>query len=475
MRQTLSSPTAKPLKPSPTNGEKQGRILLFIWVLFLTLGLLIKVGSILASIFLAGSVAVGLFLYFRAPVLYVSFTWWMIFLGALVRKIIDYHSGFVNFGRWGLPALLVASISLITLYRELPKASKQGGLPFILALFGLTYAFLIGMAYGRLDLRYILTLLEWLAPLAFGFHLFMQWRDYPEYRRSISNAFIWGTGVMGGYGLYQYWAVPAWDAFYLSKLEVSSFGEATQFGLRIWGTSTSPQEFAAILLAGGIVVFSGKGLSQIVSAGAGYLGFLLTMARSSWLGWCVAFLMFLPSISLRLQIRLLISILAISLIVVPVAQSGPLGETITQRLESFSSGKDDASLEARTEGYSDLLGEALSQVVGQGFGARIQSDSIGGGDTAILPLLFAFGWIGSLPFVGGIILMLLQLFQSSHLRFDVFGSASRAIALGIFSQIAFNQIFSNVFAFILWGFLGISMAAVNYHQFASSNRPARQP
>ncbi|MBD2260577.1 O-antigen ligase domain-containing protein [Pseudanabaena sp. FACHB-2040] len=430
---------------------------------------MVKAGSVLAPIFMAGSVAVGLFLYFRAPVLYVSFTWWMIFLGSLIRKIIDYHSGFVTFGRWGLPALLVASISIITLCRELPRVHRQGGLPFILSLLGLAYAFLIGITYGRLDLRYILTLLEWLAPLAFGFHLFMQWRAYPEYRRSISNTFVWGTAVMGAYGLYQYWMVPAWDAFYLRYLEVSSFGQATRFGLRVWGTSTSPQEFAAILLAGGIVVFSGKGLSQIVSAGAGYLGFLLTMARAGWLGWCVSFLMFLPSISLRLQIRLLISIIAISLVVTPFASSGPLGDAVNQRIESFSNGQDDTSLEARREGYNDLMDEALSQVVGQGFGAGIQSDSIGGSDTAILPLLFSFGWIGSLPFLSGIVLMLLKIFQANQLRFDAFGSASRAIALGIFSQIAFNQIFSNVFAFTLWGFLGISMAAANYYQFRGSN------
>ncbi len=450
-------------------GEKQGQALMAAWGILIALCLLARAGQLLILVFPAGSVAVGLFLYFRAPVLYVSFTWWMLFLGALVRKIIDYQSGYVTPGRWGLSALLVAAISLITLFKYLPRAHREGGMPFIISLLGLAYAILVGLAYDRLGPRFIVGVIEWLAPIAFGFHIFIHWRNYPDYRKSILTTFIWGTLVMGAYGIFQYCVAPAWDAFYLDELEVNSFGSATPFAIRVWGTSTSPQDFGAIMLAGVVLIFSGQGVIKFAAAGTGYLSFLLTMARSSWLGWLASMVMFLPSLKLQLQIRLLVTILVMSLVVVPLTQIEPFAEVISDRLESFTNGRDDTSLDDRTSGYQQLSNRALSEFIGLGLGGDpgISTD-LGSGDTSIFPLLFQFGWFGTIPYVGGILLIIVKSFSAHQMRADAFGSAARAIALGIFVQIGFNQIFINVFGFMLWGFLGISLAAINYYQFSST-------
>lgn len=459
------TPNAAPAKQSP--GEKQGQLLMILWALLVGLFLLIKAGKLLVFIFPVGSLAVGLFLYFRAPVLYVNFTWWMLFLGSLVRKIIDYQSGYVTPGRWGFPALLVASISLITLLKHLPRANREGGLPFILSLLGLTYAFMIGVAYDRLNIRYLIGVIEWFAPFAFGFHLFAQWRHYPAYRKGMLSTFTWGTLVMGAYSIYQYCIAPEWEKFYLTQLGVTSFGRAVPFELRVWGTSTSPQDFGAIMLAGIILIFSGQGVVRFASAGTGYLGFLLTMARSAWLGWCAAAIMFVPSLTLKLQVRLLITILVMSMVVLPITQMEPFAEAIGGRLESLTNTEDDQSLDDRTSGYQLLYQRAVVEFVGLGLGGSPGiSTSLGGSDTSIFPLMFQFGWFGAIPYVGGILLILMKLFRIQQLRADAFGSASRAVALGIFSQIGFNQIFINVFGFVLWGFLGISMAAGNYYQFS---------
>ncbi|MBD0337531.1 MAG: O-antigen ligase domain-containing protein, partial [Cyanobacteria bacterium Co-bin13] len=308
MTPALPSTHSATARQTETPGEKQGKALMIVWAVLVAFCLLAQLGRLLILIFPLGSVAVGLFLYFRAPVLYVSFTWWMLFLGALVRKIIDYQSGYVTPGRWGTPALLVAAISLITLFKYLPRIHKQGGIPFLLSLMALTYAFLVGLIYGRLSAQYLVGAFEWFGPLAFGFHLFAQWRNYPRYRKSLLSTFIWGTLVMGAYGIYQYWVVPEWDRFYLGQLGVTSFGAGTPFDVRVWGTSTSPQEFSAIMLAGIILIFSGEGVVRFAAAGTGYLGFLLTMARAGWLGWCISIIMFMPSLKLKLQMRLLTTI-----------------------------------------------------------------------------------------------------------------------------------------------------------------------
>ncbi len=467
------SPTLASGKQSAA--EKQGTALMTAWGILIALCLLVRGGNLLILVFPAGSVAVGLFLFFRAPVLYVSFTWWMLFLGALVRKIIDYQSGYITPGRWGLSALLVAAISFITLFKNLPKAHREGGMPFIISLLGLAYAILVGLAYGRLDSQFVVGIIEWLAPFAFGFHIFIHWRSYPSYRKSLSTTFIWGTLVIGAYGIFQYCVAPAWDGFYLNEIDVTSFGNAAPFELRVWGTSTSPQEFAAILLAGIVLIFSSQGVIKIASSGTGYLGFLLTMARSGWLGWLASMVMFLPSLKLRLQMRLLMTILVMALVIVPLTQIEPFSEAINDRIESFTNGGDDTSLEERTSGYQQLYNQALSEFVGLGLGGDPGiSTALGGTDTSIFPLLFQFGWFGTIPYIGGIFLILIKSFSVQQLRSDAFGSAARAIALGIFAQIGFNQIFTNVFGFVLWGFLGISLAAINYYEFLFNKSLTRE-
>ncbi|MGF1568075.1 MAG: O-antigen ligase family protein [Nodosilinea sp.] len=471
MTQALQNPSPNAAQRQTNPGEKQGQVLMIAWAVVVGVCLAVGAGQLLIVIFPLGSLLVGLFLYFRAPVLYISFTLWMIFLGTLVRKIIDYQSGYVTPGRWGFPALLVASIALITLVKQFPKTHRQGGLPFVISVLGLSYAFLVGIASDSLSPRYLIGAVEWFVPLAFGFHLFSQWRQYPAYRQIILTTFIWGTLVMGVYALYQYYVAPGWDTFYLAELEVTSFGTPEPFKLRVWSTSTSPQEFSALMLAGIILIFSGQGVVRFAAAGVGYLGFILTMSRSGWLGWCAAMLMFLPFVTLKLQMRLMVTILAIALVVIPFTQMEPFASVIGERIESFSSVDDDQSLRDRTEGYQALSKDAFSEFIGLGLGNMPKIGTpLGGSDSSIFPLLFGLGWVGTVPYVGGILLILMKLFGVQQFSTDPFASASRAIALAIFAQLALNQIFTNVFGYVLWGFLGISLAAVNYHQYNPHRR-----
>ncbi|MCG8363360.1 MAG: O-antigen ligase domain-containing protein, partial [Pseudanabaenales cyanobacterium] len=67
-------------------------------VLFLALGFLIGAGRFLVLLFPLGSIVVGVFLYRRYPIFYVGFTWWLWFLGPLVRRLIDYQSGHLTYG-----------------------------------------------------------------------------------------------------------------------------------------------------------------------------------------------------------------------------------------------------------------------------------------------------------------------------------------------------------------------------------------
>ena len=225
----------------------------------------------------------------------------------------------------------------------------------------------------------------------------------------------------------------------------------------------SPQPFAAVMMSGLILLLSNRGSLKFVATGTGYLSFLLSLARSGWLSWMAALLIYLPSLKSYLQVRLLATLLVMALLVVPLVSIEPLASEITPRLESLSNTQEDGSYQARLDGYNQLLGEALSEGVGRGLGTVVESDRLGSQDSGVLTLLFSLGWLGTLPYVTGIFLIFFKLFQGAETRFDTFASAARAISFGMFAQMGLNVAMIGVVGMVLWGFLGIGLAASRYH------------
>jgi hypothetical protein len=435
------------------------------FALFLALSFLVGAGRFLILIFPLGSLAIGIFLYLRCPLLYTGFTWWMWFLGPLIRRIIDYQSGYLTYGPWTLTPLLVTSISSATLVKHLPTAHKLGGLPFLLSIGSLFYSFLIGLVENSAN-AVVNDLLAWLCPILFSFHLFVNWRDYPSYRENIKCTFLWGTLVMGIYGIWQYLVAPEWDRFWLINTGTNSFGKPEPLGIRVSSTLNSPQSFANVMMAGLLLLFANQGSLRFPAAGVGYLAFLLSIARSAWLGWLTGLTSFMLSLKSSLQIRLLITIAAAALFVMPLTTIEPFSTVITSRLETLSHApEEDVSFQARAQGYSELLNLALSEFSGKGLGHVIVSDSIGRADSTILPMLFSLGWLGTIPYLGGLILLFLKLFQAPERRFEPFASCAFSIALGVFVQFGFNLITDGPIGMVLWGFLGIAIAAHKYYLY----------
>ena len=427
------------------------------------LGTLAGAGGILRLVFPLGATAVGVLLYVRYPLLYVGFTWWIWFLTPLVRRLIDQRSGWQDPSMVLLAPPLVTLISGVTLLRHLPNAHRQEGLPFILCFASVFYGFLIGLIQNSLA-GTVVALLNWLPPLLFGFHLFINWPEYLAYRQTIQHTFLWGVLVMGAYGVWQYLTAPEWDRFWLTNAaDTGVFGTPEPLGMRVWSTMNSPQPFAAMMMAGLILLLSNRGSLKFVATGTGYLSFLLSLARSGWLSWMAALLIYLPSLKSHLQVRLLATLLVMALLVVPLVSIEPLASEIAPRLESLSNTQEDGSYQARLDGYIQLLGEALSEGVGRGLGTVVESDRLGSQDSGVLTLLFSLGWLGTLPYVTGIFLIFFKLFQGAETRFDTFASAARAISFGMFAQMGLNVAMIGVVGMVLWGILGIGLAASRYH------------
>ncbi|MEO0533093.1 MAG: O-antigen ligase domain-containing protein [Cyanobacteria bacterium P01_A01_bin.123] len=438
-----------------------------ISVLFLVtvLAVIARAGAPLRLLYPLLAVAVGLLLHLRYPLLYLSYNWWIWLMTPLVRRLADYYGG--GYQEPSIVLLtppVVSMIAVITVTRSLPQLLTQSAaVPFVLCTASVGYATLIGLLQNDAT-GTIVTFLGWLPPLVSGTYLYMLWPHYPQIARNLQRTMVWGVLVLGIYGVVQYWLAPAWDTFWLRNSESFAFGTPEPLGIRVWSTLNSPQPFGVVMMAGLLLLFSRRSALSFGAASVGYLSFLLCSARAAWLGWMGGMVFFLPSLRSSLQIRLIASLMMMVLAVVPLTVIEPFSSAILPRLESLSSPNEDISFNARMDAYDQLFGEALSEGVGNGLGFVIAKEGFGSNDSGMLSLLFSFGWIGTLPYVSGIALILINALKNPHAKSDPFLSASRAIVIGTLVQVGLNVVFTRMMGMVLWSFLGSLAAANQYYR-----------
>ena len=438
-------------------------------ILFTTTCIIIGVGNIIRPAFPLLALIVGLFLYWRYPLLYLGFTWWIWFLTPLVRRLVDYRSGWVDPNIILLAPFLVTLITGITFIKYLPRSYHMGGFPFVIAIFSVFYGFFVGLIYFD-KILVIRTILDWLTPILFGFHLFVNWRNYLQYRCNIQNVFTWAVLITGIYGIFQYLIAPEWDKYWLIQTRLNTFGYPEPLGIRVWSTMHSPGPFALVIMAGLILFFSSQSFLRIFASMTGYLAFLLSMARAAWGGWLMGVVFLLTNLKPKLQIRLMVTILVIALCIMPLANTKPFSEGISNRFRTFTNIEEDQSFSDRLNNYEKNINIALSKVFGNGIGGTWTIDRNGKLiqivlDSGILDTFFALGWFGEIPYLGSILLMIYELLQGEEKRSDPFANASLSISIAIIFQLVFSSLMISLAGLVFWSFLGMGMAAKKYHKY----------
>ncbi|MBG1242633.1 O-antigen ligase domain-containing protein [Nostoc sp. NZL] len=455
---------------SPEERSPQGWMAIAGFVLLTVVCYFAGATAALRLIYPVIALVVAIFLYLRHPILYISFTWWIWFLTPLATRLVDYRVGWDPTRQMLIAPYLVVFVTIATFLRHFPRASRQGGLPFVLAFIGVFYGFLIGLIYNP-PIPVARGLLDWLSPIIFAFHLFINWRDYPSYRQNIQRTFLWCVLILGTYGVYQFVVAPEWDRYWLieSKLFTSS-GNPVPFGMRVWSTLHSVGPFGSVMQAGLLLLFTSSGNLIFPASTVGYLSFLLTQARTNWGGWLLGVIMIMGSVKTRIQMRLITIILVMAICVVPLTTIEPIAGVIATRLETLSSLEDDGSFKDRSGSYDKNLGLALSNALGNGLGNIWKVNEKTGQievvviDSGILDMFFTLGWFGAIFYMGGLIFLIISVSSYSEGRFDSFISAARAIGISSAAQLIIGSGMLSVAGMILWGFLAMAMAGHKYYQ-----------
>src|SRR4051812_1007042 len=160
------------------------------FVLYVVLALLGIGGPLLALTFPAGCFVVALLAYARDPATYLGIVFWSWLAAPFVRRVYDMHYGFHPASPILLGPLLASVIAIITVLRRARMLRSSAYVPFLVATAALVYAYLIGVlrpsaAAATYDL------LTWIAPIAFGLHLALEWRRFPQFRGTITSCALW--------------------------------------------------------------------------------------------------------------------------------------------------------------------------------------------------------------------------------------------------------------------------------------------
>lgn len=446
------------------------------------LGIIVGVGPINGILFPIGFLVVGYILYRRFPHIYISFTLWTWFLGAVIYRLIEYRGSNNTLGDTLTVPRMVTAISLLTLIQYLPKSIKSGGLPFLLCSGSICYGLALAFAQfpnyffspGNL-INTILLFFGWIGPIAFGFHIFINWRSYPIYRQVILKTYLWCVLILGIYGLWQYFATPPWDSLDLDSPErIWMGGQDKEGGLRVWSTMGQSYAFTFNFFPGLLLLFVQKGPLRFLGAGVGTLTFLISRVRTSWLSFSIAFLCFFLSNRSNQQLKIIVFIIFFILLSLPFLfllndSFASVLNVITSRFSSLSN-SEDGSLRARMEMYEKSFTVAFFEIIGKGILLGPANPGFTLGENGIMEILTALGWIGSLFFMSGLLLILILLFRSSASLSDPFFVAARAIVVGSLGKMYISSFLFDEFAIPIWSFIGISLAAHSYYTTSNSQK-----
>lgn len=418
-------------------------------------------GKILNVFYPASALIVGLVLYPRRDTLYLSFVWWVMFVSPFVRRVGDWRAVWTDPSPILLAPSLVIFVSALTMVRFLPRMKLKETLPFVVCLVPVVYAFFIGMLKNP-PVEVLVATLNWFSPLLLGFHIFTQYRQYPDHQHSIKRTFVWGTLVTGAYGIAQYVLAPPWDCSWMINTEINTNGIPEPFGIRVYSMLNSPQPFACVIKAGLLILLEQIGPISLVASGVGYLSFLLSSARSAWVSWAMSLVAYFTLLKASAQVKLVAWVTFASTLVMPLLISEPFATVIQDRLKSFQDLKGDTSYDDRVTTFNAAFDESIFEFVGNGIG----KDAFAG-DHGFLSMLYSLGWVGMLTYMAGLFLVFYKLLRCQSRWKSTSIALFTSIALGTAQQIISNMAIIGVLGCVMWGFIGMALAGDRYHEWRS--------
>lgn len=424
---------------------------------------LVHAGRILNLGFPLMATVVAAVLFIMRPSVYCAYLWWIWLFTPLVRRLVDYQTGYHDVSPVMLTPLLVTSFTLIALLRRPRFLLKRSMLPFFLLLLVYLNALIIGI-FSNGPLPAVYEFSNWLLPTAFGAYLLMSPETYAETRAALLFSILFGLLLVSLYGLYQFYNMPPWDAYWLSESHYTAAGNGLAEQTRLFSTLNSPGPFAIILMASLVFTMVASGFLRFLAGGFGFPAFGLTLVRSAWGGWVIAAAFVVWRIGGKARVRILVAAMVFAIIAVPLTTAGPVSDVISKRFSTFSSIQNDPSYQSRQGLYKSQTIAALTQPIGVGFGQFGLASKLSTGaatvvDSGVLLIPFELGWVGGAFFLWAIGALLLRVLNATRGTSDRVAIAGAGVFISMLIQNVFSLQFSGGLGLTLWMGLGLALGA----------------
>ncbi len=437
-----------------------GGVLAF--ALFTAILILGHAGLILNYAFplLAASLAGTLFVY-RRPT-YFAFTWWIWLFSPEVRRFVDFQTHYHTISPVMLSPLLVTVFALIAVIRRPRILLRRKLVPFGLVALVTAYAFAVGVAInGFVPAAFELG--NWLEPLSFGVLLIMDSNGAQNNRQALVSAMIIGLIIVGAYGLYQFFHLPAWDAAWLTNSNLHSQGSALALMVRIFGPLNDSGTFGAVVATSLAFVLVSKGYLRIAAGAIGFPALLLAEVRQYWGVFALSTIIVIWGLGGKARLRTFVIALVVASIAIPILSVGPVATLVSKRFTSITNIQSDSSSNARKVLYARFVVTSITQPIGAGFGSFGGSAKLAGGDlvdfdSGILAIPYLFGWVGSLVFVWALGQISVRILTSYLRSKNPIMIAASAVFFSMLAVLLFGQVFVGVEGMVVWTAAGLALS-----------------
>lgn len=447
-------------KSSPASALFTGYGLIGLLAGLTAMLVLVHAGRLLNFAFpvLATLVAASLFTTRRS--IYAAFVWWVWLFTPLIRRLVDFQTGYHNISPVMTTPLLVTGFTLIAIARRPNFLLRRSMLPFLVLLLVFTYALILGMLTNG-ALGAIFDYVNWVLPVAFAVFLMMYPNEFAETQAALLFAIISGLVIISLYGIYQYYDIPPWDSYWITASQFTTAGQGYAEQVRLFGPLNSPGPYAVVLMASLVFVIIAKGPLRIAAGTFGLPAFGLALVRSAWGGFALAALYVVWRVGGKTRLRILMASFIVGVIAIPMLTVGPVADALSKRFATLDNIQQDSSFQAREGLYESSTLTAFSNPTGIGFGGIGLASKLTTGqstvlDSGVLQIPMEFGWAAGAAFLWAVGALLLRALNSTRRTNNRIAIAGCGLFIAMLTQNIFASTFSGVIGMATW--VGFALA-----------------
>jgi hypothetical protein len=313
-------------------------------------------------------------------------------------------------------------------------------------------------------------LIFWLAPVMFGFYLYLERGSYTALYNGFQRAMVGGTLVAGLYGIVQFIVLPPWDREWVDLSHMASIGPAEPLMMRVFSTMNAPQVLGGFLVVGILVTFRSPGRVKFLAIPSAVAALGFSMSRSAWLALAAGVFYFCFRLASRERVRLIVLAACCAMVLAAATQTLDVNETLDSRFQSLTDVKNDESASDRAEAYGALIQGISKSPFGLGIGVESEesgasvSDAVH--DSTIVNMLLSLGILGSFVFTFGVGTLFVRILT----RVDN-GSPGlislQASLIALAAEAGLNNILTGPIAFLTWSAIGLGYAAIESSRSAT--------